>query len=213
MLKNHVRQRGLQRLAKRVHLTGTGMAMPFVLFRASSGVRSSIVEDLALGIELADAGHAPFLVSDSTVWSSGSTERGTLTQRRRWEGGFLTTALRKGPKEIARGLAKGDFSAMFAGLDLMVPPLALFAFLNAVALAVAAVLTAILGLHWWPIVVQSGLLIFALLAIFVAWSREGRNFISLGILLRLPLYIFWKIPMYFGLARRGAPSEWLRTGR
>ena len=35
MLKNLVRQRGLQRLAGRVHLTGTGMAMPFQLFQAS----------------------------------------------------------------------------------------------------------------------------------------------------------------------------------
>jgi len=32
-------------------------------------------------------------------------------------------------------------------------------------------------------------------------------------LLRLPLYVLWKIPLYFGLARRGAPREWLRTGR
>ena len=30
---------------------------------------------------------------------------------------------------------------------------------------------------------------------------------------RLPLYVLWKIPLYLGLARRGAPSEWLRTGR
>src|SRR4029078_13711834 len=40
MLKNLVRQRGLQRLAGRVHLTGTGMAMPFDMFRASADGRS-----------------------------------------------------------------------------------------------------------------------------------------------------------------------------
>jgi hypothetical protein len=47
----------------------------------------------------------------------------------------------------------------------------------------------------------------------LAWLREGREFISLVVLIRLPLYVIWKIPMYLGLARRGAPSEWLRTGR
>ena len=98
MLKNLVRQRGLQRLAGRVHLTGTGMAMPFGLFQASAHVRSSIVEDLALGLELAGQGHAPQLIDEAFVWSGGSTEQGTLVQRRRWEGGFLATAARYGPK-------------------------------------------------------------------------------------------------------------------
>jgi cellulose synthase/poly-beta-1,6-N-acetylglucosamine synthase-like glycosyltransferase len=213
MLKNLVRQRGLQRLAGRVHLTGTGMAMPFPLFRASNGARSSIVEDLALGLELTASGQAPTLVSGATVWSSASSEQGTLTQRRRWEGGFLATAIRHGPKEVLFGLTSGDAKRIFAGLDLLVPPLALFAFLNAAALAVAALATAALDLRWWPIFVQSALLALALLAIFIAWVREGRDFISFGVLARLPLYVLWKIPMYLGLARRGAPSEWLRTGR
>lgn len=95
----------------------------------------------------------------------------------------------------------------------MVPPLALFAFLNAAVLLIAAVATALLGLHWWPIVGLSVLLGLALVAIFVAWLREGREFISLGVLARMPFYVLWKIPMYLGLARRGAPGEWLRTGR
>ena len=213
MLKNLVRQRGLQRLARRVHLTGTGMAMPYQLFRASRGVRASIVEDLALGLELSNAGHPPMLVSAANVWSSGSTYRGTLTQRRRWEGGYIATAFRHGPQEVMRGIKSADARAIFAGLDLMLPPLALFAFLNAIVLAVAAVATAAFGLHWWPVAAQASLLLLGLLAVFAAWLREGRDFISLGVLVRLPLYILWKLPMYLGLARRGAPSEWLRTGR
>ena len=96
-------------------------------------------------------------MSGATVWSSGSSEQGTLTQRRRWEGGFLATAIRHGPKEVLFGLTSGDPKRIFAGLDLLVPPLALFAFLNAAALAVAAFATAALDLHWWPIFVQSSL--------------------------------------------------------
>ncbi|HJR82443.1 MAG TPA: glycosyltransferase family 2 protein [Sphingomicrobium sp.] len=206
MLKNLVRQRGLQRLAGRVHLTGTGMAMPFGLFRASAEVRSSIVEDLALGLELAGRGCAPQLVEDAFVWSGGSSEQGTLIQRRRWEGGFLATAARYGPKTILAG-------SVLAGLDLLVPPLALFAALNLVALAVAAVVTLVSGAAWWPIVVQAFLLAGAGGAVLAAWVREGRLFVSLGVLARIPLYVLWKLPMYLGFARRGAPDEWLRTGR
>jgi hypothetical protein len=89
----------------------------------------------------------------------------------------------------------------------------LFAILNIAALIVAWVLTLALGTAWWPVIVQFGLLLFALLAVFAAWLQEGRAFISLGVLARLPLYVLWKLPMYVGLARRGAPKEWLRTGR
>ena len=213
VLKNLIRQRGLQRLAGRVHLTGTGMAMPFAQFRASREVRSSIVEDLALGLDLAERGHPPQLVTDAFVWSGGSSESGTLIQRRRWEGGFLTTAARYGPRLVGRSLARGNARGLLAGLDLLVPPLALFALLNVVVLGVAAGLTAATGSDWWPVAVQGGLLVLAGLAVFAAWLREGREFVSLGTLARTPLYVLWKVPLYLGLARRGAPGDWLRTGR
>jgi cellulose synthase/poly-beta-1,6-N-acetylglucosamine synthase-like glycosyltransferase len=213
MLKNLVRQRGLQRLASRAHLTGTGMAIPYEIFRASDRVHSSIVEDLALGLELAEAGRAPMLVTGANVWSDPSTEEGTLTQRRRWEGGFLATALRQAPREIRRGILGGEPGSILSGLDLMIPPLALFAIVNLAALAVSATFTFALGLDWWPVLSLLGVLAVAFVAILLAWLREGREFISLGVLVRLPLYVIWKIPMYLALARRGAPSEWLRTGR
>ena len=213
VLKNLVRQRGLQALAGRVHLTGTGMAMPFELFHVSGDTRSSIVEDLALGLDLADAGHPPMLVGNAFVWSGSASEQGTLVQRRRWEGGFLSTALRQGPKEAWHGLVRGKPRAILGGLDLLIPPLALFAVLNVAALAVAAVLVLAFGGAWWPVIAQLVLLTLAMFAVFVAWVREGREFISLGVLARLPLYVIWKLPMYLGLARRGTPKEWLRTGR
>ena len=213
VLKNLVRQRGLQKLAGRVHLTGTGMAMPFDLFHVSGDTRSSIVEDLALGLDLADAGHPPMLIGNAFVWSGSASEQGTLVQRRRWEGGFLSTALRQGPKEAWHGLVRGKPRAVLAGLDLMIPPLALFAVLNVAALAAAAALVLLFGGAWWPVIAQLVLLTLAMIAVFVAWIREGREFISLGVLARLPLYVIWKLPMYLGLARRGTPKEWLRTGR
>lgn len=213
MLKNLVRQRGLQRLAARVHLTGTGMAMRFATFRASAKVRSSIVEDLALGLELAETGRAPRLVADAFVWSGASSEGGTLIQRRRWEGGFLATALRHGPRALARALRRADLRGILAALDLMVPPLALFAILNVAVLAIAVALTAVSGAAWWPVKVQLALLGAALVAVFLAWVREGRRYVSLGVLARIPFYVLWKVPLYFGLARRGAPAEWLRSGR
>ena len=146
------------------------------------------------------------LVTDAFVWSGSSTEQGTLIQRRRWEGGFLATAARYGPRTLVRG-------NVMAALDLMVPPLALFAALNLAVLTIVAILTLAFDSEWWPVLGHAAILAVAGLAVVAAWLREGRRFVSLGVLARVPLYVLWKLPMYMGLARRGAPAEWLRTGR
>jgi cellulose synthase/poly-beta-1,6-N-acetylglucosamine synthase-like glycosyltransferase len=212
MIKNLVRQRGLYRVAKRCHLTGTGMALPWSLFETANLGGSNIVEDLALGVEMAAANSAPMLVEGATVWSPAASQSGTLVQRSRWEGGYLATALKVAPVATVSCVARGDWRGLFGALDLAIPPLALLVVLNAIAFTIALV-GALLGVSWWLVIVQAAIGLVAFLALAAAWAREGRQFASGTTLLRLPLYIFWKIPMYLGLARRGAPKEWLRTGR
>jgi len=213
MLKNVVRQRGLQRLAGRVHLTGTGMALPWAHFANADLATSSIVEDIRLGFELAEAGFPPQLVEEAIIWSSPSSEAGTLVQRKRWEGGFLDMARRTAPGAMGRALRHLDLRGMAAALDLCVPPLALLGLVNVAVLIVAAALTVLSGAHWWPVATFFIILSFMAAAVLAAWAREGRAFLSARALVRLPLYVLWKVPLYLGLTRRGAPSEWLRTGR
>jgi cellulose synthase/poly-beta-1,6-N-acetylglucosamine synthase-like glycosyltransferase len=212
LIKNLIRQRGLQRLARRAHLTGTGMALPWPIFAEANLGGANIVEDLALGLELAERSAAPVLVEGTTIWSPPASAAGTLVQRRRWEGGFLATAARTAPRAIARSVARADVHGLFAGLDLCIPPLALLVVINAAALMVAALAVA-LGAAWWPLLFHLAVGLAAGIAILAAWAVEGRRFASGSMLLRLPLYVLWKLPMYLGLARRGAPKEWLRTGR
>lgn len=211
MIKNLIRQRGLQRLAGRCHLTGTGMAFPWKLFERADLGGSNIVEDLGLGLDFTGT-IAPMLVEDAGVWSAPATAAGTLVQRRRWEGGYLATALRTAPAKLTYALFRGDLRGICAALDLCVPPLALLVVVNAVAFAIAAV-PALAGGALWPLCAQIAAGILAVLALFAAWVREGRKFASGATLLRLPLYVLWKLPLYLGLARRGAPREWLRTER
>lgn len=213
MLKNVVRQRGLHRLSGRVHLTGTGMALPWKHFAAADLATSSIVEDIRLGFELADAGSPPQLVERAIVWSNPSSGSGTLVQRRRWEGGFLQMARRTAPRALGRSLRRLDPRGFAAGLDLCVPPLALLVIADIGLLLLAAAATAATGTRWWPVLTLGAMLAAAGVAILSAWAREGRSFLTAGALLRLPLYVLWKIPLYLGLTRKGAPTEWLRTGR
>jgi hypothetical protein len=107
---------------------------------------------------------------------------------------------------------RGDLRGLCAALDLSIPPLALLVLLNTAAL-VLALLAALAGGALWPALLQAALGGLAFLAIVLAWIIEGRKFASPVTLLQLPFYVLWKLPMYLGLVRRGAPKEWLRTGR
>lgn len=212
-IKNVIRQRALQRLAGRAHLLGTGMALPWSIFSHAKLATSNIVEDLALGQELASAGYAPLFVEEATVWSNAETESNTLSQRRRWEGGFLLNATRVGPVMFGRSLAEADVRGLWAAINTMIPPVALLMLLDLVALVVAVGLNAASGSSPWPQLLLSAALIFALAALALAWRAGGSRFVSLSGLARMPFYLLWKLPMYLGFARHGAPKEWQRTSR
>lgn len=212
-IKNVVRQRALQRLAGRAHLLGTGMALPWPIFANADLATNSIVEDLKLGQELAAAGHAPLLIEQATVWSKAETDRNTLSQRRRWEGGFLGNALRVGPAMLGRNLARADIRAVWAAIDIMIPPFALLILLDLTVLLFTAAFTVLSRASLWPVSLLGGALALSILALIFAWMAGGSRFVSLGGLTRAPFYVAWKLPMYLAFARRGAPKEWQRTGR
>jgi cellulose synthase/poly-beta-1,6-N-acetylglucosamine synthase-like glycosyltransferase len=213
LIKNLVRQRGLQRLAGSVHLTGTGMCLPWEQFDGADLATSSIVEDIRLGLELARSGKHPRLEEGAVVWSPHAEQANTLGQRSRWEGGFLAMARTAAPALIRRGFATLSPRTLFAGLDLLVPPLALLAMLDILALAGAALLAAAGAISWLPALALGGIGLLAAIALLLAWWREGRAFLSPAALFRLPLYPLWKLPMYLKLARSGAPKQWQRTER
>jgi cellulose synthase/poly-beta-1,6-N-acetylglucosamine synthase-like glycosyltransferase len=212
MIKNLVRQRGLQRLAGRAHLTGTGMAFPWEVFEGAELGGANIVEDLALGLDLAQRTAPPMFVESARVSSPPASAGGTLVQRRRWEGGYLATAVKQAPRAFLRSFSRFDLRGAAAALDLSVPPLSLLVVLNVVAFLLGVASIAV-GVPLWPVLIQVGVAVLALLALILAWVREGRRFASGATLLRLPIYVLWKLPMYLGLVRRGTPKEWLRTGR
>ena len=211
MIKNLVRQRALQRLAGRAHLTGTGMALPWPIFDHADLGGSNIVEDLALGLQLAERASPALLVEGATVWSPVASPGGTSFNAGGGRG-ILATMRKTAPTALIRSLRRADVRGLCAALDLCIPPLALLVMLNGAALLLA-LLSMVLGGTAWPAIVQIIIGILAAVAVALAWLKEGRRFASAAILLRLPFYVLWKLPMYVGLARSGVPKDWLRTGR
>ncbi|WP_308515799.1 glycosyltransferase family 2 protein [Sphingomonas flavescens] len=212
-VKNVIRQRALMRLAGRASLLGTGMALPWHHFQKADLATASIVEDLRLGQELSDFGHAPILVEDATVWSAAETTANTLAQRRRWEGGFLAEAFVTGPSRLWQAIRRRDPQAAWASLSIMVPPVALLMLLDIVVLATVALLLGLVAGSYWTLLILAGPLFAACVGLWLVWRSGGSQFVSASAILRAPLYILWKLPMYLGFVRRGAPREWVRTSR
>lgn len=212
MLRNLIRQRGLQRLAARVHLTGTGMALPWSLFVDANLGGGSIVEDLDLGLSMTARGHAPVLIEDANVWSPAVSAQGTLQQRERWEGGFIKNGLRAGLRGLGQSIVSLDGRGLLGAIDLCIPPLALLGLLDVVAVLLAGIAAA-LGASTVPLIAMMAATGLAGVMLMLAWLLEGRPYASLGALVRLPLYALRKLPMYGRIFTRGAPRDWLRADR
>jgi cellulose synthase/poly-beta-1,6-N-acetylglucosamine synthase-like glycosyltransferase len=213
LLRNRVRPLGMRRLGFPAHLTGSGMAFPWAVLRAAPHPGGNLVEDLVMGIEFALAGHPPLhcrAVQVSSELPEGDDV--ALGQRRRWEHGQLSTLLHYAPRLIGAGLARFNLPLVAMGLDLAVPPLALLVMLTGAA-TVAAALAAWLGISTLPLSVLLAALALLGIAVLAAWARFGGEKLPLRYAVVVPLYVLWKIPLYFTFFLRGKHKVWERTKR
>ncbi len=211
LVKNLYRSRGMERIGGAALLTGTGMAFPWPLLAEAKLATGSIVEDLALGIELTEAGHAPLLVGTAGVRSAPAAMADALAQKTRWEHGFLDTLRRRALPLVVRGMARRSLALTLLGLHLTVPPLALL-LVMAGAIFAMLILLWLGGASFLPAVALGGVLAVALVLVMMAWLVGGRAYLSGRSLLRVPLYLVWKLPVYLGFLR-GAQATWNRTPR
>ncbi|MEO1967205.1 MAG: glycosyltransferase family 2 protein [Sphingomonadaceae bacterium] len=211
LVKNLFRSRGMQRLGGAALLTGTGMALPWQRIANAKLATGSIVEDLALGIELTREGYPPYLVEQAHVRSAPADMRDALQQRKRWEHGFLDSLKNLALPVFSKGLKRGSRAEILLGLHLMVPPLALTMAVASMSFVVVCLL-GWLGAQIAPAVILGILLAMALALVLLAWLIEGQAFLSAKTLLRIPLYVLWKIPIYASFLRK-PQANWNRTPR
>lgn len=211
LIKNRVRQRGATSLGAPAILGGTGMAFPWALIAEAPLATSHLVEDLVLGIDFARKGQGPLYLEAAETWSDAASQQDTLTQRTRWEHGYVQTALRHGLPVFLGGVARLRPGLAWFGLSLLVPPLALLMSLSLLALVGTSAL-ALLGADPCPALLLASLIGSVALLLAAAWLRDGRQMVSAATLARIPLYLAWKIPVYLRLVRK-RETEWVRTKR
>ena len=211
-VKNLVRLQGLKRLGVPCLLTGTGMAFPWEAIRSINLASGHITEDMKLGIDLTVAGYEPVFCSQAIVKGYlPSNEQTAKKQRTRWEHGHLQTLLTYVPQMLLEAFRQKRLRLFFSALDLSVPPLSLLVVIWLGVLGIS-LLAGTLGFSWVPAIILMMAGCFLFLAIGFAWAKFGRTDIPLHKLLIIPIYVLWKIPIYFKFLIK-PQRVWERTNR
>ncbi len=211
-VRNLVRPMGQTALGIPCPLMGTGMALPWDMVSLAELGSSNLVEDMQLGLDMAVLGRpTKFCMHGKVVSDFPDSDKAKLTQRRRWEHGHLATILRQVPRLVGAGLRRLRVDLLGMALDVAVPPLALLV----MAWGAVSGLSLVAAWAWqvaWPLRCAAATGGGLGLAILCAWHAYGRD-IPASVLLSVPVYVLWKLPMYLAFARSRGKSAWVRTER
>jgi cellulose synthase/poly-beta-1,6-N-acetylglucosamine synthase-like glycosyltransferase len=215
LLKNRVRPLGLAALGLPCHLTGSGMAFTWNVFRQAPETGSNLVEDMVMGLDLALAGRPPLFCPEVHISSElPSGDHAGLGQRKRWEHGVLDTVRRYVPRLLSTAVKRRNVALAALALDLAVPPLALLVMLQlSVVAATALAYGATDGFGPGPLLLATGSLLAVGVAVLVSWAAFAGPELPLRYAVFVPLYLLWKIPLYLTLLLRGKQKTWERTAR
>ena len=205
MAFNVLRARGRERMGLSVGIFGNGFGLTKATLEAVPYDSHSLVEDLDYHLQLVQAGRKIVFVEGTHVRGEmPAGGRGASTQRARWEGGRLRTAIQNLPRLLA-GVVAGKLRLIEPTLELLLMPLAFHVTLLGLTAFMPfgiARIYALFGLALVAVHVVAGILV------------GGGDWRDFGALLWAPFYVAWKLaalPKTLQSARTVAP--WIRTDR
>ncbi|MDB9524431.1 glycosyltransferase family 2 protein [Oscillatoria sp. CS-180] len=210
-VKNRVRTQGLTQIGAPIMLGGTGMAFPWKALQSVELASGHIVEDMKLGMDLAIAGYKTTLDPKSQVIGVlPDDSEAAKSQRTRWEHGHLQVLKTYVPKLVGQSVRQLRPDLLFLALDLAIPPLALWSILGLLATVVTGI-TTLFGVIL-PFQIQLVADVILVSTILICWIVWGRKTLTFSQLIAIPLYIFWKVPIYIKAFLK-PEKDWVRTKR
>lgn len=188
-----------------VGIFGNGFGLSRATLKAVPYDSQSLVEDLEYHLRLVQAGKKIVFADRTRVRAEMPTGgRGAFTQRARWEGGRLRTALENLPRLLG-GVISGKSRLLEPTLELLLLPLAF----QITLLGLIALMP--FGLSRVYALFALALVAFHVVVGILVGGGDWRDFSAL---LSAPFYVAWKLatlPKTVQSARSVAP--WVRTER
>ena len=213
-VKNFVRALGASVFNLPCQLTGTGMALPWTALRGLELATGHVVEDLKLGLEMAEAGYPGLFCPQALITSAfPTTAAGAASQRRRWETGHLAVLTRLIPSLIARAAATGNAGLLAAALDASIPPLTLLGAAIG-ASVVAAWLAQVAGASSAAFAISLAALVAFVAAVALSWVKCGRDLLPPSAIAPLAYsYLRAKLALYRRVLAAKETAAWVRADR
>ncbi|OZI30205.1 glycosyl transferase family 2 [Bordetella genomosp. 10] len=208
-----VRGRGRERLRASFGLRGNGMCMTHELLREVPFNIHSMTEDLEYGIVLGLHGHRVVYIDEASADAELiASERGSRTQRQRWEGGRLGVVRAYTGRLLGQGLRQPSWLCIELAMDLLTLPLGYIVLQTAALLALGGLASLSMpgvGLWVWPLLAAVLLMVLAL-HVLRGWQLSPLGPRALLDLARAPFFVLWKL--YIVIRNRGN-EHWIRTDR
>jgi cellulose synthase/poly-beta-1,6-N-acetylglucosamine synthase-like glycosyltransferase len=205
---HHLRPAGRNYIGGSAGLKGNGMAFRQEIIHSYGWPAHSIVEDLEFSLLLLLDGILVHYNPDAVVYGEMASQRQSADiQRQRWESGRLQIVRKYAFKLLQDWLIKRKVYLGDGFMDLITPPLSLL------ILGVVAVL--LIALMFFP---EMAFLLYGCLAGLVFYVSMGlwlkkAPVIVWFYLVAAPLFILWKISIYFFQLMRKQGGKWQRTPR
>jgi 1,2-diacylglycerol 3-beta-glucosyltransferase len=204
-----VRSRARELMGVSCGIRGNGWCVTHALLDKIPYGSFSLTEDVEFGVELGLAGYRVAYCDESDANGEMVTsERAARSQRQRWEGGRIRLIREKVPALLRAAVARRSLMCLDLAFDLLVLPL------SYVVVNVAGIITigALNPDGFRSALLTVGLIDFMALTVYVCrgWILSGIGIVGILDLLRVPVFIFWKLAI---IRLHPKPTSWMRTKR
>ncbi len=214
MLYNYVKPLGRKVLDLNMGLRGNGMCFSADVLREIPWEAWSLTEDVEYGLVLMLRGVKIEFAPEATVWARMPVKAANAeSQRSRWEIGRLQIIRAYMSKFLVKTLKERSLVYFDVFLDLITPPfvnmmfMVMLIFIAALPLFYLGALP-LLQLMLWGMVGITGMT-YLFVGLYVAKAEKSLY----KSLLRLPVYVLWKLKVYMKTFKGGKEVNWVRTKR
>lgn len=214
LLYNYVKPLGRKVLGLNMGLRGNGMCFDVDVLREIPWQAWSLTEDVEYGLVLLLRGISIDFAPEAVVYAQMPTKASNAeSQRSRWEIGRFQIIRSYMPKFLYKAIVKGSPAYFDVFIELITPPFVNMMFMVMCIFSAGFILWLLALLPAVHLLMWGLLLTTGFLYLFIGLYVGGADKALYKSLLRLPLYIFWKLKVYITALKRGSEKKWIRTER
>ena len=214
LLYNYVKPLGRKVLGLNMGLRGNGMCFRADVLREIPWQAWSLTEDVEYGLVLLLNGVRIDFAPEATVYAQMPMEASNAeTQRSRWEIGRFQTIRSYSPKFLYKSISKWSFAYFDVFVELITPPFVNMMLMISIFFSAGFILWLLALLPTVHLLMWGLLLTMGFCYLFIGLFAGGADISLYKSIIKIPLYVVWKLKVYVRALINGKEGNWIRTIR